>query len=304
MRFKAMGIAVSLIAIIVATFAVGSLSNPPDCADLTSINTTNTTETTQPAPAKNSDDSDSNMSYGYIPPYTGTKAIENINTQPDPATDSTLTYTTYDDMATVADFYRSKLILHNWIALLQPIANEYGVPDIAFYEWTDPAGIAAWHARLQLIIGRSNSGATSVTFAYERFPDIQAHSLLYPGGKMSQSTCKEEISVGTGQNRKVRTRTIIFQTQDNLDQIADYYNTNLPKYGWRFFSYGNNTSFERPGQLGDIRSIEGIHFISGDISTSQGAIRYELWIGGVSTKDGQSEIRIQIIERPLHSEGM
>jgi hypothetical protein len=202
-----------------------------------------------------------------------------------------LTYQVNEDVKAVTKFYESNLPKHGWIARA---AGSNSANALSHYLWTDPQGQVAWHMQMYIVLQPTDSNGTHVTLEVGRYPYTESNLPVYRNTEQPQLTVVEE------QNPKwkgiIRTITKTFVTTATEDEIANYYNTTLPDYGWMFFRRGEN-----PGpvssQTGDIASGEGLYYASNRPDpTSMSSFAIDLFITAHHVKNGQLEIQLKVIE--------
>jgi hypothetical protein len=151
----------------------------------------------------------------------------------------------------VEQFYTERMVEHGWV-----VARRNPESPVIDYTWTQPSGTSPWHIHAYLALSvMPGKPETGVSLRWSRYPDADKHFPIYSGARDLQREYQEETDEW-GTVFRVTTKTYVVDAAPK--QVANYYNKNLPQYGWFFVDPG---SYDEPtAQVGNISSKDGILF--------------------------------------------
>ncbi|MEO8286648.1 MAG: hypothetical protein ABI670_09455 [Chloroflexota bacterium] len=232
----------------------------------------------------------------YLPIYPG---ADEPNTESNDLNErynnSTRRYFTYYPPASVSidqlvDFYREALPDNGWSPVWHGIpdgpfksnpANTYPV----YYTWTDLQGLTPVHFYLNMILGITEIDRTHrrtyVYMEYGRYADIESMP-VYTGTTTVQRQCiyQPQPVDPHGDSKPHTIITTTYVTTASPDEVADFYNSVLPTFGWTPISSAEGLQFRSRGGYNDkLPDLGGLYSLNITTATGEGMTGVTLQTG-------------------------
>lgn len=191
----------------------------------------------------------------------------------------------------VSRFYQDALPKNGW-------SQNDGNEQVGLYTWTDPTTSIPWRLSLEVVIGLTFDDArTLVNLEYQRYPNLEGGLPVYSDARqVEEAESQPKSTPSQAGNIPVRLIDKTYLTGAKLQDIADFYNQELPAYGWDFFDASGLGEVDQ--QTGDIRSKEGLFFRATHSGPRLGDIvSYQLHITAVVQENGQVLVKLHVEEQ-------
>jgi hypothetical protein len=195
-----------------------------------------------------------------------------------------LSYLAPVEEAEMHEFYRKALGEHGWHA----VNGAYTT-----YSWTDPLGVTPWHLDLDVSVTPAVGGGSDVLLIYYRWPDVSKLP-IYHDAQQIEKTSAQIPQEGKHFVRPLVLTTTTYLTNAKIDDIRNYYYSNLPPYGWEYWSGSTAGGLNEDG--GDTNIVEPLEFASTHIGSYLGQTTIiALALDVITEKISEDLVRVKLI---------
>jgi hypothetical protein len=231
----------------------------------------------------------------HIPIYPNAVVLEALN---ESETSRRLRYEVSDSIEKVDAFYKGSLADRGWVRVKDVEQNSY--PYFYTYTWSNQSDPTPWHLKLDVALEDGQSGGTRAILIYGRFPQIGDSLPTYPGAQQIVIEYREEAGK-LWHVSPVRVTTMSYLSDAAVQDIEEYYNSNMHEYGWMFFEVGGRGPVNF--QTGSITSKDGLFFLGRRPgSTDETSVAVNLHITARPEQNGGIRVQLEVREEEMKTD--